>query len=118
MIEWNDRTRLTRSEFDSFINAAVPFLKDMEEDNGWDFFVNDTSVAWFCERFILKAFELNDYEDYQRFYPKVKDMNTIYDLLVNADWSHEDATLRKNKETKIWQLVLNRVNSVADTVLR
>lgn len=117
MIDWNDCTPLTRSEFDSFIGAAIPFLKSMEDKNGWDFFVNDDSVRWFCERFLIEAFKLNEYEDYQRFYPKVQDMRTIYDVLVEGDWSQEDATLRKNKGSEIWKLVLDKVNSVADTVL-
>lgn len=80
MIDWNECTPLTRSEFDDFIGAAIPFLKDMEMKNGWDFFVN-------------------------------------YDLLVKADWSQEDATLRKDKGSEIWKLVLDKVNSIADTVL-
>lgn len=117
MIDWNDCTPLTRGEFDSFISAAIPFLKNMEMKNGWDFFVNDMSVGWFCERFLIEAFDMNDYEDYQRFYPKVRDMRTIYDLLVKADWSQEDTILREHKGSEIWKLVLDRVNSVADTVL-
>ena len=117
MIDWNDCTPLTRDEFSLFISTAVPFLKDMEMKNGWDFFVNDMSVGWFCERFLIEAFYKNDYEDYQRFYPKVQDMRAIYDLLVKADWSQENATLRKHKESEIWKLILDKVNSIADTVL-
>lgn len=117
MIDWNDCTPLTREEFDGFIEAAIPFLKSMEMKNGWDFFVNDLSVRWFCERFLIEAFNLNDYESYQRHYTKVQDMRTIYDLLVKADWSPEDNTLRKNKGSDIWKLVLNKVNDIADIVL-
>lgn len=117
MIDWNDCTPLTREEFDGFINAAIPFLKRMEDKNGWDFFVNDDSIGWFCERFLIEAFKFNSYEVYQRHYQKVKDMNAICRILIEADWTEEDETLRKDKDSEIWRLVLNKVNSVADAVL-
>lgn len=117
MIDWNDCTPLTREEFDGFITAAIPFLKRMEDKNGWDFFVNDDSIGWFCQRFLIEAFKLNDYEVYQQYYPKVKDMNAICGILINADWTAENETLRKDKGSEIWRLVLNKVNSVADVVL-
>ena len=62
MIDWNDCTPLTREEFDVFIGAAIPFLKSMEMKNGWDFFVNDLSVRWFCERFLIEAFKSQAHE--------------------------------------------------------
>lgn len=117
MIDWNDYTPLTRGEFDGFIGAAIPFLKSMEDKNGWDFFVNDMSVGHFCERFFLEAIYLNDYEEYQKHNTKVKDMLAMYWILIKADWTKENETLRKNKGSEIWKLVLNKVNSIADTVL-
>lgn len=117
MIDWSDCTPLTRCEFNEFISAAIPFLKDMEDKNGWDFFVNDMSIGWFCERFLIKAFELNDYADYQRYNTKVQDMRTIYHIVVKADWTPENETLRKYKGSEIWKLVLNKVNTIADAVL-
>ena len=117
MIDWNDCTPLTREEFDDLIGAAIPFLKDMEMKNGWDFFVNDMSIGQFCERFLIEAINLNDYEDYQKHYPKVKDMLELYWILVKADWTEENETLRKDKGSEIWRLVLNKVNAIADTVL-
>lgn len=116
MIDWNDCTPLTRKEFDTFINTAIPFLKDMEDKNGWDFFINDMSIGHFCERFILEAFEHNDYEDYQKYNTKVKDMLTIYHILIEADWTAENETLRNNKGSEIWKLVLNKVNTIADSI--
>ena len=116
MIDWNDCTPLTRQEFDSFINAATPFLENMEIKNGWDFFVNDMSIGWFCERFLMEAFELNDYEDYQRYNTKVKEMRTIYDILVEADWTEENDALRNDHSCKIWKLILNKVNSIANEI--
>lgn len=116
MINWNDCTPLTRQEFDAFINAAIPFLKDMELKNSWDFFVNDIGVEYFCKDLIIEAFSLNDYEDYQKYNPKVKDMLVIYDLLIEADWTVENKTLRDNKNSDIWKLVLNKVNTIADMV--
>ena len=116
MINWNDWTPLTREEFDSFIEKAIPFLKDMEMKNGWDFFVNDMSIGWFCERFLLEAFEYNEYEEHQKHNQKVKDMLSIYNLLVDGDWTKENETLRANKGTEIWKLILDRVNAVADSV--
>lgn len=116
MVDWNDCTPLTREEFDGFISAAIPFLKDMEMKNGWDFFVNDMSICWFCDRFIIEAFEFNNYEDYQEHNTKVKDMYAIRDVLIEADWTEENETLRKNKGSEIWKLVLNKVNSIADTL--
>ena len=117
MIDWNDCTPLTRSEFDSFISAAIPFLKGMEDKNGWDFFVNDDSIGWFCKRFLIEAFNLNDYTDYQKYNQKVQDMNAIYHILISADWTPENETLRKDKGSEIWRLVLNKVNAIADIVL-
>jgi hypothetical protein len=117
MIDWNDCTPLTREEFDVFISAAIPFLKRMEDKNGWDFFVNDMSIGHFCERFIIEAFYLNDYENYQKYNAKVKDMLAMYHILIKADWSEENATLRKDKGSEIWRLILNKVNAIADTVL-
>lgn len=116
MIDWNDCTPLTREEFDSFIGAAIPFLKSMEYKNGWDFFVNGFSVGWFCERLLIEAIDLNDYEDYQEHNTKVKDMLAIYLILVSADWTPENETLRNNKGSEIWRLVLDKVNAIADDV--
>ena len=116
MIDWNDCTPLTREEFDSFIGAAIPFLKDMEMKNGWDFFVNEMSIGMFCDRFLIEAFELNDYEDYQEHNRKVKDMYTIRDILYDSDWTNENETLRNNKGSEIWKIVLDKVNAVADSV--
>ena len=117
MIDWNDCTPLTREEFDTFIGAAIPFLKRMEDKNGWDFFVNNDSIGWFCRRFMIEAFYLNDYKDYQKYNTKVKDMLAIYNILAMADWTGEDEILRNDKGTEIWKLVLNKVNTIADTVL-
>ena len=117
VIDWDDCTPLTREEFDSFISTAIPFIKDMEIKNSWDFFVNDMSIGCFCEGFIIHAFALNDYEDYQKHNTKVKDMLTMQHILVKADWTEEDETLRKNKYSEIWKLVLNKVNAIADSVL-
>lgn len=117
MIDWNDCTPLTRGEFDSFISAAVPFLQDMEMKNGWDFFVNDLGHVYFCQDLMCHAFSLNEYKDYQIHYPKVQDMIAIDRILRETDWTEEDSTLRKHKESEIWRLVLNRVNAVADAVL-
>ena len=116
MIDWSDCTPLTRKEFDDFIAPAIPFLKQMEYKNGWDFFVNDMSTQWFCQRFILEASELDKHEDYQEHNTKVKDMDAIYFLLMDADWSKEDAALRSDKSLEIWKLVLDKVNAVADNV--
>ena len=116
VIDWNDCTPLTRFEFDAFIGAAIPFLMRMEDKNGWDFFVNDMSIGHFCGRFLIEAFKLNDYEHYQKYNTKVKDMKTICNLLVEADWTAEDETLRNNKGSEIWKLVLNKINAIADTV--
>lgn len=116
MIDWNDCSPLTRKEFDAFINMAIPFLKDMEDKNRWDFFVNDMSIGHFCERFILNAFAHNDYEDYQEHNTKVKDMLAFYHILIESDWTPENETLRKNKGSEIWKLVLNKVNTIADSV--
>ncbi len=116
MIDWNDCTPLTRSEFDTFIGAAIPFLKNMEDKNGWDFFVNDMSIGRFCERFLIEAFGINYYEDYQKHNTKVQDIRIIYSILVEADWTQENETLRQNKGSEIWRLVLNKVNMVADSV--
>jgi hypothetical protein len=116
MIDWNDCTPLTRKEFDGFINAAIPHLQSMEMKNGWDFFVNDMGHVYFCQDLMWKAFRLNDYENYQVYYQKVQDMLTIYQILVEADWSEEDETLRRDKGSEIWRLVLNKVNAIADEV--
>lgn len=116
MIDWNDCTPLTRNEFDDLIGAAIPFLKDMEMKNGWDFVVNNISTSWFCERFLIKARDLNDYEDYQKHNTKVQDFRTIYSIIVKSDWTHEDTVLRENLGTEIWKLVLDKVNSIADSV--
>lgn len=78
MIDWDDCTPLTREEFDSFIGMAIPFLKSMEDKNGWDFFVNDMSIRRFCNRFFIEAFKFNDYEDYQRYNTKVKDIQNDF----------------------------------------
>lgn len=117
MIDWNDCTPLTKEEFDSFVGAAIPFLKDMEDKNAWDFFVNDISVGLFCKEFLIKAFELDNYKDYQKYNTKVQDMRTIYNILAEADWTPENETLRKYKSSEIWKLVLNKVNVIANTVL-
>lgn len=116
MIDWNDCTPLTRFEFDTFIGSAIPFLMRMEDKNGWDFFVNDMSIRRFCERFLIEALNRNDYEDYQKHNTKVKAINAICRILVEADWTAEDETLRKDKGSEIWKLVLNKVNAIADTV--
>lgn len=116
VIDWNDCTPLTRFEFDAFIGSAIPFLMRMEDKNGWDFFVNDRSIRWFCLRFMDEALELNGYEDYQWYYPKLNDIDTIYRILSEADWTAEDETLRKDKGSEIWKLVLNKINAIADTV--
>ena len=116
MIDWNDCAPLTRQEFDSFIDAAIPFLKGMEEKNSWDFFVNDMSVKWFCERLILDASELDPSEDYQEHNTKVKDMDAIYEILVEADWTKENETLRNDTSCEIWRLVLDKVHAIADSV--
>lgn len=117
MIDWNDCTPLTREEFDSFINAAIPFLKRMEDKNGWDFFINDMSIGRFCERFIIEAIRLNDYESYQIHNTKVKDMLAMYRILVEADWTPENEILRNDKGSDIWRLVLDKVCTIADEVL-
>jgi len=116
MIDWNDCSPLTRKEFDDFISAAIPFLKNMEMKNGWDFFVNDMSFSWFCKRFLIEAFELNDYEAYQEYNTKVQDMLAIGYILIEADWTEEDETLRNDKGSEIWKLVLNKVNAIADSM--
>ena len=116
MIDWDDCTPLTREEFDSFISMAIPFLKSMEDKNGWDFFVNDMSIRWFCDRFSFEAFEFNDYEYYQKHNTKVKDMYAILDVLMEADWTPEDEALRKNRGLEIWKLVLDKVNTIVDSV--
>ena len=117
MIDWNDLTLLTREEFNSFISAAIPFLKRMELKNHWDFSINDDSSQWFCERFLMEAFRLNKYENHQRYNPKVTDMNAIYDILCDSDWTEEDNFIRNNDGVKIWEVVLNKINIVADSVL-
>lgn len=117
MIDWDDCTPLTRDEFGTFIGAAVPFLKRMEDKNGWDFFVNDDSIGWFCHRFLIEAFKLNEYKDYQRYNIKVRDTNALCCILIGADWTKENETLRKDKGSEIWKLVLNKVNDIADAVL-
>lgn len=116
MIDWDDCTPLTREEFDSFISMVIPFLKSMEDKNGWDFFVNDMSIRWFCNRFFIEAFEFNDYEDYQKHNTKVKDMYAILDVLMEADWTPEDEALQKDRELEIWKLVLDKVNTIVDSV--
>lgn len=116
MINWNDCTPLTREEFAAFIEAAIPFLKGMENKNNWDFFVNNTSIKWFCERFFMEALKLNGYKDYYKHNQKAKDVLAVYDLLAEEDWSEENKTRRANKESKIWDIVLNKVNKIADEV--
>lgn len=117
MIDWNDCTPLTREEFNDFISPAIPFLKSMEDKNGWDFFVNDDSIRWFCRRFLIEAFNLNDYKDHQRYNQKVKDINAMDRILIEADWTPENETLRKDKGSEIRKLVLNKINAIADSVL-
>ena len=116
MINWDDCSPLTREEFDAFISMAIPFLKSMEYKNRWDFFINDMSIRWFCDRFFIEGFEFNDYEDYQEHYTKVKDMYANLDILMEADWTPEDEILRRDKEVEIWKLVLDKVNAIADSV--
>jgi len=116
MINWNDYNPLTREEFDGFIKAAIPYLKDMENKNSWDFFINDMSIKLFCDMLFLEAIDLNDFEDYQEHNPKVKDMYVIYNLCLEADWTTENETFRKNRKPEIWKLVLDKVNQIADSV--
>ena len=116
MIDWNDCTPLTRKEFDAFINTAIPFLKNMEAKNIWDFIINDMSIGDFCKNFILYAFEHNSYKNYQKYNTKVKDMLTIYHILIEADWTVENETFRNNKDSEIWKLVLNKINTIADNI--
>ena len=40
----------------------------------------------------------------------------MYEILIKADWSEEDATLQKYKGSEIWKLVLNKVNAIADSI--
>ena len=116
MIDWNDCTPLTREEFDNFIRHAIPRLQDLEMKNGWDFFVNDMGHVYFCQDLLWEAFRLNGYKNYQVYYPKVQDMLTIYQILMEADWEKEDELLRRDKGLEIWRLVLNKVNAIADSV--
>lgn len=116
MIDWNDCTPLTRDELDDFINAAIPHIANLESKNKWDFFVNDMSISSFCERLFIEAFEINDYEDYQRNYRKVEDIYAIRNILAEEDWEQENKYFRNHKDSEIWKLVLNKVNSIADAI--
>ena len=116
MIQWNDCTPLTREEFDDFINTAVPFLQGMEDKNGWDFIINDMRFSWFCERFLLEAFKLNNYERYQHHCPKVQDMHTICGIIVEANWTEEDEAFKNDHGICIWKTILSKVNDIANSV--
>lgn len=119
MIDWTDCTPLTREEFDDFICAAIPFLKGMEDKNGWDFIINDMRFNQFCDRFLIEAFELNGYyeKNCRWYYPKVQDVETIYRILIEADWTVEDEAFKKDYGICIWEVILNKVNAIADSVL-
>ena len=116
MIDWDKCEPLIRKEFDHFIGVATPFLKDMECKNTWDFYINDMSLDDFCRMFIWKAWEMSDLKECQEYNPKVTDLHTVCDIISEYDWKEDNGFFRQNKNEKIWEIILLKVNEIADSV--
>lgn len=117
MINWSDCSPLTKEEWLNFIKLGIPKLKDMEEKNRWDFFINDVSIKDFCNAYLNYCYAVNGYpETWQNDYPKVRDLKTACSIIINSDWRKEYSTcyLDETNTIKIYELILNKIYTITE----
>lgn len=117
MINWSDCSPLTKEEWLDFIKLGIPKLKDLEEKNRWDFFINDLNISTFCDDYFGYCYAINGYPEFwQDNYPKVKDLAAACSIIVNSDWRQENSIcyLDKTNTIKIYELILNKVYTITE----
>lgn len=116
MLDILECKRLTKKELKEFINLGLPYLKEMEPKNNWDFFVNDLPFKIYCNILFYKSVELSNHKDifYDKHsnYPKINDIHIFWDMVTIDDFFIEEETRLRNQECiTIWELIYNKLNN-------
>ena len=117
MINWNSCAPLTKAEWLDFLALGVPYLKDMESKNDWDFFINDFSFGMICNMFLCHAYSIDSPEDWQNNFTKAQDLEATCKIIDEIDWSQEEKNRNdKTNQLMIYDLILKKVYKVTNKI--
>lgn len=105
---------LTKEELIEFINLGLPYLKDMELKNNWDFFVNEIGFTSFCEELFQYAIKVLKQEElfFDKYcsYPKVNEINDFFDIVEEKEFfKEEEKRIKQKEDITIWELIYNKL---------
>lgn len=105
---------LTKEELIEFINLGLPYLKDMELKNNWDFFINEIRLNTFCDeifQYAIKTLKQEElFYDKHSNYPKINEINDFFDIVEDKEFfKEEEKRIKQKEDITIWELIYNKL---------